>query len=515
MEHNFPFTIKDIAALLNLKIRRPSGNGAYADCPFCGDQRGKMYLNYADDVWRCNYCDKGGGMLALYADAHGISNTNALKEINSVLHTGADARSYTATKKAKPTPVISEPARALVGQIHKTYSQLFEILTLSEKHRKDLRKRGLSDSQIDDLGYKSTPPPFLCRTYASRLISQGCIVDGVPGFYLGDDSSWTVRFSKRTAGIIIPIKSIDGFIIGAQIRLDVSIKDKDDPPDKEGTKYIWLSSANKNKGITSGSPLHYVGDPHAKTVYVTEGGLKGDISHLMLERTFAAIAGANNTTQLDNLFSILAKNGTELIVEAYDIDKYRNVHVANGSSKMFTLAKSYGMNYKRLIWNPNFKGVDNWAVDRMEKKLKSKVDSNMNEFGAELHLVTSGKKYQFRIYQLVFTPEKPTIPYAFSGISTLHKLGFEYPPASDYRLVEESQIFDTNSLSNCEILGRIFERYNNHIPDGYDGRNLAPSDVVELYSDAERGYFYRDLYDFIEVSFSPRFTQKPGQQIAA
>lgn len=514
MEHNFPFTIRDVAALLNLKIRRSNTQGAYTDCPFCGDKRGKMYLNYQSDVWRCNYCDKGGGMLSLYACVHGVSTTNALKEINEALHTG-ETNKCTQARIEKSASPVAELLRAPADEIHKTFTQLLKMLTLSEKHRQDLRERGLSDEQICSLGYKSTPPPFLCRAYTEKLISQGCKVDGIPGFYIGDDQNWTVRFSKRTAGIIIPIKGINGFILGAQIRLDVPIKDKDDPPDKEGTKYIWLSSANKNKGITSGAPLHFVGNSHAKTVYVTEGGLKADISHLILERTFAAVAGANNTTQLDALFAILVKNGTELIVEAYDIDKYRNKHVANGASKMFTLARSYGMNYKRLIWNPNFKGVDNWAVARKIKKSQLKEDRKANEFGADLHLIPFGKKYQFRIYQLAFTQEKPTIPYAFSGISALHKLGFEHPPAADYCQAEESVLFDTDNLSDREILSLIFERYNNHLPDGYGGRNIATSDVVELYSDTERSYFYRDVDNFIEVSFSPRFTQKLGLQAAA
>ena len=46
-----------------------------------------------------------------------------------------------------------------------------------------------------------------------------------------------------------------------QIRLDVPIKDENDSPDKSGTKYIWLSSVGKEMGTSSGSPVHFVGDP--------------------------------------------------------------------------------------------------------------------------------------------------------------------------------------------------------------------------------------------------------------
>ena len=63
-------------------------------------------------------------------------------------------------------------------------------------------------------------------------------------------------------------------------------------------------------------------DVYKRQVYVIEGLLKADISHCLTNRTFAAIAGANNTSQLDTLFALLAQNGTEEIIEAHDMDKY-------------------------------------------------------------------------------------------------------------------------------------------------------------------------------------------------
>ena len=56
----------DVAGLLRLNIRRRAPGQVYVDCPICGDRRGKMNLNTAKDLWRCNYCGEGGGMLSLY-----------------------------------------------------------------------------------------------------------------------------------------------------------------------------------------------------------------------------------------------------------------------------------------------------------------------------------------------------------------------------------------------------------------------------------------------------------------
>ena len=73
---DFPFGIMDVVELLHLRIRRRQANSVYVDCPFCGDRRGKMNVNFVKNVWRCNYCDEHGGMLALYAR---LNNTTKLK----------------------------------------------------------------------------------------------------------------------------------------------------------------------------------------------------------------------------------------------------------------------------------------------------------------------------------------------------------------------------------------------------------------------------------------------------
>ena len=64
-KHDLPFGIMDVAGLLRLNIRRRAPGQVYVDCPICGDRRGKMNLNTAKDLWRCNYCGEGGGMLSL------------------------------------------------------------------------------------------------------------------------------------------------------------------------------------------------------------------------------------------------------------------------------------------------------------------------------------------------------------------------------------------------------------------------------------------------------------------
>ena len=533
---DFPFGILDVVELLHLHIRRRQADSAYTDCPFCGDRRGKMNVNFVKNVWRCNYCGEHGGMLNLYARVNNTTNSEAYREICDALQAGDTSWGYEGAESAdvyagvpareahagrQPDMGITQAERASPQEIHQTYSLMLGMLSLNSAHRAHLRseKRGLADEQIDSLGFKSTPPYFLCRSLTERLIKQGCRVEGVPGFYLHEGGYWTAKFSSRTAGILIPAIGIDGLIHGMQILLDVPFKDRDDPPEKAGTKYIWLSSSAKNMGVTSGSPVHFIGNPFARTIYVTEGILKADIAHVLLNRSFVAVAGANNVAQLGPLFALLAQNGTELIIEAHDMDKYSNEMIAKGSSKIYLLARQHGMECRRLTWNPNYKGIDDWQLAlRKEKQQKEGEDQNLQkdrvffcqegEGIPEEKTGLSSRGCRFRIYQLLFDEGRETIPFAFKGIQDLYKAGYEQPPASDYRLVCDSELACPEEWKDMEILEQISAHYGNRVPEGYKGRPLASSDVVELDDETGRRYFYIDGRTFKPVRFSPFLAKK-------
>lgn len=72
-----------------------------------------------------------------------------------------------------------------------------------------------------------------------------------------------------------------------------------------------------------------------------------------------------------------------------------------------------------------------------------------------------------------------------------------------YRLVCDGSIFCPNEQSEHDVLERIFTLYSNSLPKGFPGRNTALSDVIELYRDGRRTYFYCDAAGFPGVKFSP------------
>ena len=128
---DFPFTIMDIAGLLRLNIRRRGGSRvAYADCPICGDRRGKLGLYPQINTWRCYHCGECGGMLALYGKVHGVSNSDAYQEICDALAIGAPGREYTPKAKEAAAPDEPQTQRASPQEIHRTLTALLAMLNI-------------------------------------------------------------------------------------------------------------------------------------------------------------------------------------------------------------------------------------------------------------------------------------------------------------------------------------------------------------------------------------------------
>ncbi|WP_300775497.1 DNA primase, partial [uncultured Acetatifactor sp.] len=221
--------------------------------------------------------------------------------------------SYQVRKKmiAPKEPEIENAPPAPDAVRHKTYSMFFSMLVLADTHRQNLLGRGFTEQQIEENGYKSTPV-FGFKKLTRKLLEAGCTVKGVPGFYQDRDGEWTIHFSNKSSGFLVPVRNMDHMIVGAQIRLDHPY---------DGRKYIWLSSTNFHMGTSSGSPVHLAGSPGEKTIFITEGPLKGDLAHALSGRTFGCVPGANQYANLPPFLQAMKLMGTEAVYEAYDMDK--------------------------------------------------------------------------------------------------------------------------------------------------------------------------------------------------
>ena len=218
---------------------------------------------------------------------------------------------------------------------------------------------------------------------------------GVPGFYRDTDGNWTINFKAENSGILIPIVSLDGFIQGFQIRVDHVTDTK---------KYIWLSSVNYDQGVSSGSPVHVIGDLAAERVYLTEGALKGTIAHYLSGATFVCVAGVNQYRNLKPVLERMKGYGMKQLLEAYDMDKKMKVAcnhhdskcavcferspvicqhkaekrriIQNGCNKVYEICRELSLPMNRMVWdmdesgewNGKHKGIDDYLAAIKQKE---------------------------------------------------------------------------------------------------------------------------------------------------
>jgi len=106
---------------------------------------------------------------------------------------------------ARPLPPLSKPIqdvkqtpKAPPDMLDMAYSALLAELQLSETHRQNLQRRGLTDAEIDSLGYRTLPASGR-RELVNRL--QAVKLAGVPGFHLSYiftyERTWQKHLERR------------------------------------------------------------------------------------------------------------------------------------------------------------------------------------------------------------------------------------------------------------------------------------------------------------------------------
>lgn len=74
-----------------------------------------------------------------------------------------------------------------------------------------------------------------------------------------------------------------------------------------------------------------------------------------------------------------------------------------------------------------------------------------------------------------------------------------------------SKIYDKVFSGNvdCKSLEDVFGKFNANHPEGYRGRSLSVSDIVEVVEDneVEKGFYFCDTFGFKKVDFEPSLTE--------
>ena len=352
------FHILDVISLLGFP-RPPQGRSSYyVQCPCCDENPRNKHLNInlKKDVYRCPRCGISGGIFDLYSLYTGVPRDKVRKTLVNRL--GSPEMINRPKKNVISTPIVDCPITDIEAR-HATYSAFLSKLSLSQDHRQNLMNRGLSDEDIVRLGYKTTPIVGM-STIAKQLQSEGYYLAGVTGFYRTDSDNWSFIQEKR--GILIPVRDINGRIQGLQIRRD----------NVQKRKFRWVSSTDKKDGCRAESWTHLAGQIRPIAL-LTEGPMKADVIHALTGLTVIAIPGVNTLTQLQKTLTEMRKEGLCEIKTAFDMDLSTNHHVQAAYKNLLCLLDEMNFKFGTYVWNPRYKGLDDYIWEYCLKKKKITV----------------------------------------------------------------------------------------------------------------------------------------------
>lgn len=384
-------------------------------CPFHDDKTiGSFVVTNKKGIFKCFSCSTGGDSVKFISLMDGINYVQAAlriavdfgviqkSEYESLSKRKMDDKtiqSYEkkAMDKLQPNPLADDETLNYVYNIFKKGPALADPSekTLSDEHKKLLSERNLSDEDIDEHGYFTMPNRYAMKGIKMALTRRGLdedILMNVPGFYK-DLSIGKITFSP-IKGIGIPIRNVNGQIVGIQVRRD----DK-----KEGEqRYRWFSSAfadnddsNKFEGGTSpGSPIDvvYPKEIKSKTVFVTEGHFKA----VQLAKRFGCVSlSVQGVTSWKSIVEVLRgislSHPVKHLFIAFDADMAYNFAVSQQLKRMSDeIAKSLDVKIIYVQWNTDFgKGIDDMLSNGHEADLlkadKDTYDAIYNEFIEQLY----------------------------------------------------------------------------------------------------------------------------------
>ena len=310
-------------------------------CPVCGQRKSAGRCGRSEDgaLAVCMFSESDrplrGGLGWLHVLTPGVS-----------LH----PRVLTDEPPVRIGPELAEPERldAVLGALFS-----HPVLSLTDRHRRKLLRRGLDAEAVRANGYATLPDRLRYR--AVRDVRARFETEGVPGVFYSrrgrGEGYWTLAGAQ---GLLVPVRDAEGRIRGAQVRPDGATS--------EGGKYRWVSSNGREGGAGSGTPLHWTlaGDPEGD-LWLTEGPLKGDVAAALSGHRFLAFAGTHSG-QGRRVVDELARAGHPLarpLVLAVDADWRESKDVRRGFAAIARALDRAGYRVLVATWSPEFgKGID-------------------------------------------------------------------------------------------------------------------------------------------------------------
>lgn len=327
------FDISDVARINGIRILKGPVNGeTYCQCPFCGDKRGKFsYIvkkvsngKLKENKYRCFNCDAGGNAIDLHMQLNPSSEyigeegyKKVCKDIFSALNGNSTFITDHYKMKEEMTHIDESQTEIRDDEsLSQVYMALASILPLRDEHKADLLRRGLTEDDIRKFRFCSVP--YDTKAACRKLISEGLVLEGIPGFYKDRRGEWDMKVPrdenyKPVSAYFCP--AYDGernLLLGYQIRV---------MNPQKGAKYVWFSSVGKQCGTSSGTQANIIPGENDKIIILTEGLLKATVIYCLLNGkvTVIGIPGTKNRSCLTPYLTRYENNA--YVFEAFDMDK--------------------------------------------------------------------------------------------------------------------------------------------------------------------------------------------------
>ena len=255
-------------------------------------------------------------------------------------------------------PPSRQPERAPADIVSGVLTRLVcAELTLRPEHRARLLARGLTPDEIDRQRYASAPATRAERERAASALAPylEAFGGGVPGFYR-DRGRWVIAY--RPPGFFIPVRDEHGRIQALSQRVD-------EP--RDGGKYIWLSSSDRDGGASSGAPPHFAGRHllrDADEVLVTEGAIKSEVASCLARLPVVGVAGTHATrglaARLKASFPSLRR-----VVVAYDRDMMKKPQVLEALFSLTAQLEAERLKVRVRTWPGPEKGIDDYLLAQL------------------------------------------------------------------------------------------------------------------------------------------------------
>ncbi|MFO0562413.1 MAG: DUF3854 domain-containing protein [Polyangiales bacterium] len=253
-----------------------------------------------------------------------------------------------------------EVSRAPSVVLDEAYRAVLATLRLDDRHRDNLRARGLTDEAIKRGGYRSLHIDGRAR--AARVIERAVgeremkCVPGVVREHRDGRSWWSLR---GAVGLVIPSLDLEGRVVALKVRADEAT---------EGSRYTAVSS-RKHGGASAVVNVHVpIGArerwQRTSVLWITEGELKADVCTALDQ---FAIVGVPGVSLWKSAIPLVEAINPRRVVVAFDADwkslDPKKRHVREAREQLVTALASLGFDTHAADWPlSEGKGLDDYLL---------------------------------------------------------------------------------------------------------------------------------------------------------